>query len=184
MKVTRRLFAKLFAGTPIGMLCASDEQAIMDPIPETGIGLSYWHHRLNPKWNDNSTIWERAFAETWSDYNDPSKRHHDIPVVWHNRANWDDDKERYNSGWPFRGGTYYYPTTDEENRIAASVIQWLGTACGNSFLTEVQRRANDALAQRDSGDKFAQDWRSDPWKVPTVGRDFRSPYGLSTNGER
>ena len=170
--MTRRLFAKLFAGTPIGALAASDDPAIMEPVPESGQGLSYWHHRLNPKRNDNNTIWERAFAETWDDYNGPDFHHHGIPVVWHNRANWDDDSERHNSGWPFQGGTFYYPTTEAENRIAASVIQWLGTACGNSFLEEVERRANATLAERDKDDdpRWRRDWLTDAWPVPTTRR--------------
>lgn len=101
-------------------------------IPPDNTG--YWQHRIADGVPDEFALIERSLAEAWKDANDIEQSigvNHgcgilqDMMLSTHRH-----EKPKSFDPW----------LTNRERKIVATVVQWLGTNCGKSFLYEASRR--------------------------------------------
>lgn len=91
---------------------------------------SYWKHRIADNLPEDWKFIEKALADEWVEWNDPSK-HGGMGILQ-----------------DLMLGTYKYESpedfdpwvSDRERKIVATIIQWLGTNVGRSFLGAASSR--------------------------------------------
>jgi hypothetical protein len=138
--ISRRQFNQLFAAI-FAMLVGVKVEAKPEPVPKDN--TSYWPDRIlpidgHPEWN----VWEQAFAAIWE------RENKEQPGINYGMGLLQDlmiGTHKYEFRWE---GDFDPWLSDRERKICATLIQWLGTNCGRSFLHEVQREAT-----RRAGDK-------------------------------
>lgn len=124
--MTRREFTSLW--TLIVCLLAGPKA--MAYLAEETDNTSWWQGRISDATPDDWNALEKAFAETWKEWNKPNRFDGGIAqmLMWstyqHERPK-DFDPE----------------LSPRERKILATFIQWLGTNVGGGFLCEVSQRA-------------------------------------------
>lgn len=82
---------------------------------------------------------ERVFAERWEDTNKPQRGlnhgHGTLQDLMFARSS-----EGDSGVWPLSAGRVIYEITPRERAIVATVVQWLGTNCGWSWLGGIPPR--------------------------------------------
>jgi hypothetical protein len=126
--ISRRQFNQLFAGI-FAFLCGMKVEADPEPQDHTGFKTDRIEDAVPEDWK----LWEKSFSEVWKRKNKPCAGVNyghgmlqDIMlgiVVYQKPKDFDP--------W----------MTPRERKICATLIQWLGTNCGRSFLYEVQNEA-------------------------------------------
>jgi len=82
---------------------------------------------------------ERIYLDQWRRENHRGRVNGGTPLLWLLRGPDSRELRMLNRGRMRRWWTYQETNIDEE-RIAASVIQWLGTACGRGFIRMCEQR--------------------------------------------
>lgn len=103
---------------------------------------------------------ERIYAEVWEKHNERSASMNLGFTTIEHILN---PEENYSpSSWPLWAGGIcrMEPVTERDARVAASVIQWLGTNCGVGFLSDCERRI-ELERGRDRG--LEKVWRGKTW---------------------
>lgn len=126
--ISRRQFNQLFAGI-FAFLCGCKIEASPEPQDHTGFKTDRIGEELPEDWK----LWEKSFAVVWQKEN---KRRPGI--------NWGHGllQDIMIGVRQYQNPEGFDPwVTARERKIVATVIQWLGTNCGRSFLWQVQDEA-------------------------------------------
>jgi hypothetical protein len=126
--LSRREFTQLWT-----MFLSLFAVGVKAALPEPTDNKSFWQHRISPKLPDEWTYIEKALADQWEYENRPGAWNHEnglLSALLEGTVRHENPPELAED----------YEPTARERRIVATVIQWLGTNCGRSFLHEASRR--------------------------------------------
>lgn len=124
--MNRRLFIQQLGATIAFLTASVRVKAALPPKDNS----SYWKHRISDETPEDWKRIEKALADEWAEWNDP-KRYGGMGIL----------QDLMLGTYKLENPEEFDPwVSDRERKIVATIVQWMGTNVGRSFLAGVNKR--------------------------------------------